>query len=241
MGVYNNIRITTTDFNQRVGSLVNYLNGLDGVSAVEATEEIEDVSYIGALFSLQNTAISGFFGYKENDLENVALWLRNGTDSLVDIFASDTEDTVSDLSIHSYIDDDCIIFSIKDLDSDRNGLEVVLTNVNNNFTLVGYYEINGSSDFVDISLLTFENIDDMARIPYTYTNMFPYAADIGTLDFLGQSYFINNGIRKFTSKVLKECSTVTLLSTASLPSPLNNHLAIGAHCIVPLDEEGGNE
>ena len=124
------------------------------------------------------------------------------------------------------------------------GIEVAIVNVSNSNVLVGY-KVNTSNpvqQFVDISELTFENVSDSARIQYSYTNMFPYESNPGTLDFLAQSYFVNNGVRVYMSDLLKECSTLSLLTTASLPYPLGNHIAVGAHCIVPITvEEGGNE
>ena len=107
-------------------------------------------------------------------------------------------------------------------------------------TLIGYGGNTTNTEMVDISTLTFEDVTDTARIAYTYTNMFPYEADSGSLDFLAQAYFVNGGVRKFTSTILKECSTVSILSTGSMPNPLPFHFAIGAHCLVPLDQ-GGNE
>ena len=243
MGVYNNITITTTDLDQRVGGFVNYLNSLEGIEATQTTENIDSVDFIGAAFSIIGTNISGFFGYKDDDnLKNVALWLKNGDTYLIDTYISDTNDSATNLDIHSYIDEKCILLSVKDLDSNRHGIVFSLIDVENYTKLIGYYKNTGSASFVDISNLSFEDINDPIRILYTYTNMFPYAAPAGQLDFLNQGYFVDlNNIKKFTTEFLKECSTVNILSTASLPYPLGNYLAIGAHCLAPLDEEGGNE
>ena len=48
MGVYNTTTITSTNFEQRVTSLTNYLNNLNGVSAVESTSEYDSKEYSGA-------------------------------------------------------------------------------------------------------------------------------------------------------------------------------------------------
>lgn len=243
MGVYKTT-IIDAEASQKIANLVAYLNDLDDISAVEGTIEISSTTYTGAEFSFDNTLINGFFGIN-NDGTASAVWLKNGDTYLV-------EPTVNghgfsnpgDISIHSYIDEKCKILSIRDIDTTHNGIEAAVVEVNNSNTLVGYLvnTTNPIQQFVDISSLTFENVSDTARTQYTYTNMFPYEANPGTLDFLAQSYFVNNGVRAYISDLLKECSTLSLLSTASLPYPLGNHLAIGAHCIVPITvEEGGNE
>ena len=129
------------------------------------------------------------------------------------------------------------MLSVCQSNSTANGVEIIYVKTTDNKYLVGYYRHSTQNVyFVDIASLTFEDVSDNARLLYTYTNMFPFSAVDGTLDFLSHAYFIDeNSYKKFTSDLLKECSTVSLLSTASLPYPLNNHLAIGTHCIVPLD------
>ena len=236
MGVYNTVLITTTDETQRINSLLNYLNGLNGVTAEIDTKTVSTYEYNGVSFSFDSTDISGFIGWKSgSELLDQIVELKNGNTTLISPTAR-TNLSVANLSIHSYVDDGCIIISLKDI----AGIEVVLLALDGATKLIGYIENTSAAQFVDISSLTFEKADDSARIPYSYANMFPYVALTGTLDFLVQSYFINNGVRKYTSTFFKECSTVTLLSTVSLPSPLGNHLAIGAHCIVPITE-GGTE
>lgn len=244
MGVYNTTTITSTNFEQRVTSLTNYLNNLNGVSAIESTIEYDSNEYSGTLFSIDGTGIQGFYGYYYDDIQSktsVLVWLNNGSSVLIapndGLYSG-----IDNLRVDSYIDENCIVLYVRDDNSGSEGLELVLVNVSNASKLIGYAEINtGDPGFIDISELTFENVDDNARIPYTYTNMFPYRAAVGTIDFLGQAYFVNGGVRRYTCEFMKECSTVSLLSTVSLPSPLNNHLAIGSHCLVPLDDEGGEE
>lgn len=244
MGVYNTTTITSTNFEQRVSSLTNYLNNLNGVSASESTIEYDSNEYSGALFGIDGTGIQGFYGYYYDDIQaktSVIVWLNNGSAVLIEP-NNGLYSGIQDLRMDSYIDEKCIILYIRDNSSKSDGLELMLVDVNNASKLIGYAEINsGNPGFVDISELAFENMDDSVRTPYTYTNMFPYRAAVGTVDFLGQSYFVNGGIRRYTCEFMKECSTVSLLSTVSLPSPLNNYLAIGAHCLAPLDDEGGNE
>jgi len=236
MGVYNSV-VVSTGHDDRINSLINYLNNLSGISAESAEETFNEVDFTGALFSIDGTNIQGYFGYN-SDTTVTYTWLKNGDIYLLSQRKRGSG-TAGNLTIHSYIEDGCSLISLYDSHTDADGLEFVLVRTTNSSNLIGYKRFD-SATFQDISGLTFENILDTARIAYSYTNMFPYEAPPGTLDFLAQSYFVNNGIRKYTSTVLKECSTVTILSTVSLPTPLNNHLAIGAHCIVPIDE-GGNE
>lgn len=243
MGVYKTT-VIDADASQKIANLVAYLNDLDGITAIEGSIDIDSVTYNGAAFSFDDSSIGGFFGINDQGTFS-AVSLQNGSVSLVEpIAAGAAASNPGDISIHSYIDDDCKILSIRDCTSTHNGIEIAIVNVSNSNTLVGY-KVNTSNpvqQFVDISELTFENVSDSARIQYSYTNMFPYESNPGTLDFLAQSYFVNNGVRVYMSNVLKECSTLSLLTTASLPYPLGNHIAVGAHCVVPITvEEGGNE
>ena len=234
MGVYNNV-VISTGHDDRINSLVNYLNNLSGISAESAEETFDEVDFTGALFSIDNTDIQGYFGYN-NDTTVTYTWLKNGDIYLVSQRKRGSS-TAGNLTIHSYVEDGCLLISLYDSHTDADGIEFALVRTTNSSNLIGYKRFD-SAAFQDISGLTFENILDTARIQYTYTNMFPYAAATGTIDFLAQAFFVNNGIRKYTTTILKECSTVTLLSTVSLPAPLGNHVAFGAHCIAPV--EGGD-
>ena len=236
MGVYNNV-VISTGLEDRVNSLVNYLNSLSAITAEAASETYDEVEFTGALFYLDNVNIHGFFGY-DSTLKLTFIWLINGESYLIpkEIRGS-TFQTAGVLTIHSYIGDGCVLISMYDSHSTNDGIEFMLVNINDSVSLIGYKRLT-SAAFLDIDSLYFENVADVSRIQYTYANMFPYYATAGTLDFLAQAYFINNNIRRFTTSVLKECSTVSLLSTVSLPAPLGNHLAIGAHCIVPITEGG---
>lgn len=243
MGVYKTT-VIDADASQKIANLVAYLNDLDGINAIENSLDIDSTTYNGVEFSFDGNSISGFFGINDQGTFS-AVSLQNGSISLIDPIAEgEVSSNPGDISIHSYIDDNCKILSIMDCTSTHCGIEVAIVNVSNSNTLVGY-KVNTSDpvqQFVDISELTFENVSDSARIQYSYTNMFPYESNPGTLDFLAQSYFVNNGVRAYMSNLLKECSTLSLLTTASLPYPLGNHIAVGAHCIVPITvEEGGNE
>lgn len=237
MGVYNTLRFPS-DIASKCADMIAYLNNLDGVFA----ESAEDKGTTGFKFYLEGTNIVGYFGYKGGN-RNTHMWLKNGDINLIAPYSFDTYGGEEPLTVHSYIDDSLILISFRDHQQYRFGLEVALLTINLTTKLVGYARHTSTNEnpptFLDISSLTFEKIDDPIRIPLSYANMFPYYAAPGTLDFLAKSYFVNNGVRRYSSELMKECSTVSLLSAVSLPYPLNNHLAIGAHCIVPLDSEGG--
>ena len=236
MGVFDRAIFSTSE-SERIASLIAYLNNLNSeestiISAEEGTLEISGTTYTGVSFELAGTDISGFFGY--NGLSNTACCLKNGNNDLIpDTAESDSSKT--NLAVNTYIDNNCIYIAINDLHADKTGLEFVLLNISESKTLIGYKELNIADEVADISTLVFEDISDTARVQYTYTNMFPYVAISGTIDFLAQSYFINGGVKKFQSNLLRECSTVTIKSTVSLPD--GNYIALGAHCLAPLDEE----
>lgn len=244
MGVYDNLTITQSDREERAQTLADYLNSLDGITAEVYTDEEWTIESwgnpMGALFSIDGTNIQGFYGYYR-DINYVGVWLKNGDTWLIPRTTYEPYGETNNLVVHNYIDEKCTLICIKDISYYRGGLEVMLLNIGST-NLIGYKTYgNTSSSFLDISDLTFEDMADEIRVPYTYTNMFPYATAAGQLDFLNQGYFVNsNNIKKFTTEFLKECSTVNLLSSASLPAPLGNYLAIGAHCLAPLDVEGGN-
>ena len=239
MGVHDRALISTTTVEDRLSSLIYFLNGKEGITAEAKTEEISSNNYDGVLYSFDGTNISCFFGYKEDGLLYTGCWVKNGVTTIYGPLVNGNDFvSATDLVIHTYIDDACKYITINDMSTSRGGLQTMLTDAGN--ILVGYGGNTTNAEMVDISTLVFEDIADTARIQYTYTNMFPYEADSGSLDFLAQAYFVNGGVRKFTSTILKECSTVSILSTVSMPDPLPLHFAIGAHCLVPLDQ-GGNE
>lgn len=244
MGIFRQVIITDSDPSERIVSLTNYLNSFEGanpISAVTDTVEIDGTMFLGTKFEIQGTSIEGFIGYSGNDTTSTAIYLYNGEVPLIETETAEDE-TPANLSADIYIDEKCICIAINDLNADHAGLEVMLVNTVDSRTLVGYKSLINSNDrFVDISTLVFEDTNDIARIEYSYTNMFPYTAPTPILDFLSQAYFVNGGIKAFTVDILRECSEVPLLSTASLPSPLNNHLAIGTHCLVPIDDSTGGE
>lgn len=236
MGVYNNTLITTTDLEDRVSSLVEYLDALTWLDAESSSVEVSDVTYSGAKFTISGTNIEGFFGYNDS-LAATATYLKKGDIYLSELGINTDSGLVGSVNIHSYTDEKCKIIAIDDTNSSRRGIEFILIDAKDSTKLIGYKVLLAETNhFADISDLVFENVSDASRQPYSYTNMFPYVADDGYIDFLAQAYFVNaNIIKQFETDILRECSEVTLLSTVSLQ--YSNYLAIGAHCLAPLDNE----
>lgn len=239
MGVYNTVEFAS-DIATKAAGMVEYLNALNGVTAEAAEEE----GTTGFLFSLDNTDIVGYYGWTTE--RATRYWLKNGDNYLIPVTSVSTyQPTQYAFTVHSYVDDNMILISFRDHQAYRGGMEIALLTIGNT-RLIGYkanaVEQENPPTYLDISDLVFEEIGDAIRIKYVYTNMFPYAAPIGQLDFVNQAYFVVNGtyVKKFTTEFLKECSIVNLLSSASLPTPLGNFIAIGAHCLAPLDSEGGD-
>ena len=239
MGVYRTAQFPA-DIAAKTAGMVGYLNSLNGVTA----EAYEEEGTTGFMFSLDNTDIVGYFGWTAE--RATRYWLKNGDNYLIPVSsAGGYNPTQYPFTVHSYVDDNIILISFRDLEHWREGMEIALLTVGNT-RLIGYNANTVHQDnpptYLDISTLTFEEIGDVARVPYTYVNMFPYVASPGTVDFVPQAYFVTgNNIKAYTSDLLKECSTVTLLSTVSLPSPLGACVALGTHCIAPFDNLGGEE
>lgn len=234
MGVYTTATITTTNPSERANSINEWFNSFDGISSSIDDYVYNDIEYSGAKISINDTNIEAFIGFNSSSVGKCAIYVKNG--DVVLLHHEVNENGIINNTLHAYIDENCILLASSQT---GNGFEIVYTKTIENRYLIGYYKIAGTSSVTigDISNLVFEDVSDTARIPYSYSNMFPYQAVQGTIDFLAQAYFVDaSGMKSFTSEILKECSTVTKLSTVSLPEPLNNHLSIGAHCIVPLDD-----
>ena len=245
MGVYDKILIDTYDVSQRATLMAAFLNNFDRISAEVYEYELDSTTYTGVKFTIDGSEIEGFYGYTDSCYYSAGYFVNGDIEYIAPFAAGRRDEIQGAMRIHAYSDEKCVMISIKDNSAWRCGIEMIFINDNESKPIVGYYKYpavnGGTATYTDISNLTYECTTDVTRTQCTYTNMFPYTAPAGTLDFLAQSYFINDGVKKYTSKLLKECSTMDLLSTASLPSPLGNHLAIGAHCLAPLDDEGGDE
>jgi len=247
MGKFYDAAITTTDPIARATSISEWFNNLDGVSS-----ELIDYTYSGNTYKSANITIDGtdiemLFGLLNNRVGTSVVHAYNGEAALIsDYYITGTDGTVTDAKLYAYIDDNCILLSAFQSNSYNPsdvGIQVVYLKTSDNKHLVGYTALSNAItgrnvDFADISLLTYEDVDDTARIPYKYTNMFPYVAAAGTIDFITKGFFVDgNQYKQFETEALRECSTVTLLSGQSLPT--GNCVALGAHCLAPADEEEG--
>lgn len=247
MGTYYDTNIYGNNLTEINTNIVNYLNNIEGISAELYDDIASDKTYYGFVIRYNDSNLEIFLGRSTDSFVITRSWVKNG-----DVYISGPYDTTGSIdglnwcSLKIYVDGTFILFNacyISNRGGTPNGLGAcnsAFITMENSDKLIGYYPGVSTKEIQDISTLIFENINDPARIQYSYANMFPYTANSGTLDFLAQSYFTNNGVRRYTTKLLKECSTVNLLSTVSLPDPLGNHLAIGEHCIVPITVEGGN-
>lgn len=243
MGVYDNTLITTTNISDRIDDLVAFLNTVSGVVAEKETVSISSADYLGAKFTIEGGKLEGFFGYNSSNIRFSGVYLKDvlndaylinptsggnnyasgGANTKVNVYTNVVDGEQNATVIH--IADTASAYTVK--------IEVASLHIDNNI-LAGF--VLASHEYTDISSLTFKNITTNNGVLYSYTNMFPYAASIGKLDYLGQAYFVNgNNLKKFTTDILRECSTVTLLSTASLVD--GNWIALGAHCLAPLDSE----
>ena len=191
------------------------------------------MTFNGIKFTVADTNITGFYGIGDG-YGNTAVYLKKGTVDLISAaYHSDGSGGIN-LSINAYVDDNCVEFAINSPHNKFDGMEFIIAK---DINLVGYLQLfSNTSQYVDIASLVFEKTDPTLRAKYTYADMFPYVATAGTIDFITKGFFKDaNSYKAFETESLKECSTVTLLSTQSLPT--GNCIALGAHCLAPLDEE----
>lgn len=241
MGKFYSNSISSVDPTTRITSLSEWFNNIDGISSEVVDYTYSDVEYTAAKITIDNTNIEVLYGVKKSDYNVSIIYAKNGDISLIDD-TSKGYGTASDIYLYSYVHENKVVLISISTPSDTlaaaNSVEILLVRDNNNSPIVGYKYHADTDTFVDISSLVFEDVNDSSRAQYTYANMFPYTATAPYLDFLSMSYFKNSlGYKTFTSDILKECSIVSLLDTVSLPEPLDSHMAIGAHCIVPIDED----
>lgn len=239
MGKFYTANFTVEDPTSRATSISEWFNNLDGITSEVIDYEYSDFTYKAAKITIDNTTIEVLFGVETDNVNSTVVYAKNGDIYLIDN-TTGSEQQLGTVNTYAYIHENIVLIGIKHIknysSSGNNGIEILYLKTSENKYLIGYYR-NGTNDgFVDISSMTFEELSDSSRTPYSFANMFPYAATPPSLDFLTKSYF-KNGLdyASFTSDILKSCSEVSLLETASLPDPLGPHMAIGAHCIVPVD------
>lgn len=249
MGVFKNVIIETTDPSERVNAIDTWINQnfTDVRSEILDDYMHDDAAYICSKITFTNSDAEILFGYIKSSPVGVpcshALYYVK-KDQYID-FVSETEkhtsnNNVNNVTINAYVDTNCIVFAINELHGGKPGCELALVNCTDSIKTIGFYNMVTPStittdQYVDISNLTFRQVSDISNVPYAYTNMFRYTAPAPTIDFLGQAYFTNNNVKRFTTDILKECSTVTMLSTVSLMD--GNYIALGAHCLAPVGGE----
>ncbi len=249
MGKFYNALITTTDPELRASSISNFFNNISGITSTVIDYEYNEVEYYAADIRIDSTNINAVFGINKSSAEATVEKLMLGSETIISDKARDDQYIAGSggIVVSAYVDDNCVVIYINrpsdqyHLDTSGNCIEVMSVTTSDYKYLMGYYStaIMTFANLVDISLMTFENVNDLARIHNTYANMFQYTADFGSIDFLGQAYFKNgNGYKSFTTEVLRECSTIDILGTASLSD--GNWIALGAHCLAPLDDEEDN-
>lgn len=241
MGKFYTANFTVEDPTSRATSISEWFNNLDGITSEVIDYEYSDSTYKAARIAIDNTPIEVLFGVKTTAANDTVVYAKNGDIYLINnTLPTGFDSGIGAVNAYAYIHENIVLIGIKYManyaSGTNNGIEVLYLKTSENRYLVGYYRNGTANGFADISSMTFEELSDSSRTPYTYANMFPYAATPPSLDFLTKAYF-KNGLdyMSFTSDILKSCSEVSLLETASLPDPLGPHMAIGAHCIVPVD------
>ncbi|MBP5597825.1 MAG: hypothetical protein J6Y02_20825 [Pseudobutyrivibrio sp.] len=257
MGIYSNASVSSsvTSVEQRLNTVNSFFDGLDGVSSEIVDYTYDENDYSVVKITIDGTNIEAGFGLSLSSFKDVITYAKDGDNALLSDLATTGHSAGGEgnLNMAAYVDIDdgvvnAILISITQVfstDSLRNGIQLLYVKTTDNKYLIGYsrFKTNNNSVLIDdISTLVYEEVGNTSKIAYAYSNMFPFYAKEGTVDFLNQAYFKNgNSLKSFTTDILKECSTVSLLSTISLPSPLNNNIALGAHCIAPLDDEEVSE
>lgn len=233
MGKFYTAKFTGDDIS-RIDQVSSWFNAFDGITSEVVTVTVGNIDFVGAKVSIDGTGIEMFLGDVSDSVTRSHSYIKN-EDTVLASNTVTSGGSETGINVSAYIDEKCILLCAC---QNVNGPQVMYTRTVGEDYLVGYKtNVNGNTNIiVDISSMVFEEVSDSSRTPYTYANMFPYTADGAALDFLTNAYFKNGlNYKSFTSDILKECSTISLLSTASLPEPLGPHLAIGAHCIVPVD------
>lgn len=242
MGKFYETLITSTVKADRLSAIAEFIGALPGFTYEEDSIILQyqswdaqwhDMTFNGIKFTVTDTNITGFYGIGDS-YGNTAVYLKKGTVDLIPAaYHSDGSGSIN-LSINAYVDDNCVEFAINSPNTRFDGMEFIIAK---DINLVGYLQLfSNTSQYVDIASLVFEKTDPTLRAKYTYANMFPYTASAGTLDYAVGGVFVNGDqYREFRLETMVECSTVSLLSTQSLL--IGNYLALGAHCLVPLDEE----
>lgn len=241
MGKFYSASFPSTNPTECATNISAWFNNLVGVSSEPIDYTYNNVSFKSANITIDNTDIEILFGICASDRGISISHLKNGEDNYLisDTYISGATQAATDVKLYAYIDIDCIMLSVcisNTYNPVANGIEVVYLKTEDDKYLVGYYRHSTQNVFfADISSLTFVDVADTAKVPHTYVNMYPYMATAGTIEYCNEAFFANGGIKNFSTEALKECSTVTIQSTQSLLSGIC--VALGAHCLAPLDTE----
>lgn len=132
-----------------------------------------------------------------------------------------------------YISDDVKILWLtsKDGSSYKDSLVTIVMLKDTN----GNWHYGGTSNGFNPETSDF--YDSTGSTVATKSSMFSYEARTGYLDFISHSSFVSGSTKVFTSTDIYDCTTVNFGDTLSLKDGAN-FLAIGAHSMVRLDEEG---
>lgn len=243
MGKFYSAKFTVEDSTARITSISNWFNALDGITSEVIDYEFNNNVYKAAKITIDNTPIEVLFGAKPAKVSHTIVYAKNGDIYLVNNTAG-SEDRVGTVNTYAYIQENMVLISVKNMKNyglgANNGIEILYLKTSENKYLIGYYRNGTGDDFVDVSSMTFEDVTDTARVPYKYANMFPYNAEAGTIDYTVGGIFVDGAqFKHFKTEALVECSTVSLLTTQSLI--IGNCIALGTHCLAPLDMEEEEE
>lgn len=135
-------------------------------------------------------------------------------------------------TVAKYVSDNVVVFWIGDYTAtswkDAKFSFVKFKDTNNNVK----WAVKAGANAIDDGFIK----SDDGSLTYTRTNMFSYEARTGYLDFISHSNYLSAGIKAFTSTDIYDCTTVNFGDTLSLKDGAN-FLAIGAHSMVPINDE----
>lgn len=252
MGVIKNTLITDTDPSIRVNSINDWINEnlTEFVTSEVVEETVNDTLYICSKITINaNEGIEILFGYEKEPPSthpncSWALYSlkKDATTTIIDATEKHTSNNnVADVAIYAYLDSSCVIFSINEKYNNKPGVEIVNLIISESEKLFGYANTaTSTSNFTDISTLTYSQVNDVSNVPYSYSKMFQYTAPIPSIDFLGCAYFVNgNGYKSFKTEFLRECSYVDVSNLPTVSLTDGNYVAVGSHCLAPIEDQGG--
>lgn len=236
MGKFYTTHFTSTAIS-RITQLSDWFNAFDGITSEVVDVTVDNIQFTGAKVTIDGTDIEMYLGDRATAITNSYAYVALGS---YKIASGRTAGGGNEAGIYAfaYISDDCIFLCA---DQNANGFEMLYTKTKDNkYLLGGTTNVRGdvAPQMSDVNVLTFIQVGDESHTPYKFADMFPYVATAGTIDFINEGFFVDTSssrYKHFEAETLKACSTVTLRSTQSLPT--GNCMALGAHCLAPLDDE----